>query len=178
MTGARAFLQNLRIDPLPIIAYPQAKQVRIILNGSFDAAGPGMLERVSQHLLRNPVDLVLEQRRQDSRLPFDGHLESGDAAAYVLSVPEFPAGEVEQDFEAAFRRSGSQVLDRVTTLSDGPVSARDCGIERLDGVLGTPRKEIPGRLKLVHQPLKTLQQRIVQLACDTTARPGALPGGR
>ena len=63
MTGARAFLQNLLVNPLSIVTDPQTEQVRVVLNRSFDPVRVSMLESVSQYLASNPVDLVLEQRR-------------------------------------------------------------------------------------------------------------------
>jgi hypothetical protein len=70
MTGARAFLQNRRVNPLAIVTDPQPEQIRVVLDCSFDPACASVLECVSQDLATNPVDLVLEQRRQGSWLPF------------------------------------------------------------------------------------------------------------
>src|SRR5579871_4795039 len=101
MTGTRAFLQNFRVNTLTIITDPQTEQVGVILNSSFYPACGRVLEGVSQYLPGNAVDLVLEQRRQGSRLPFHAHLEDRRKSVPMVVVPKFLAGGFEQVFQAA-----------------------------------------------------------------------------
>jgi hypothetical protein len=61
---ARAFLQNLLVNPLSIVTDPQTEQIRIALDCSFDAACASVSESVPQYLASNPVDLVLEPRNR------------------------------------------------------------------------------------------------------------------
>jgi hypothetical protein len=59
----------------------------------FNPACASVLESVSQYLTSDPIDLVLEQRRQGSRLPFHDHLENGRMTVPIpvpiLRLPEF-----------------------------------------------------------------------------------------
>jgi len=108
MTGARAFLQNLLVNSLAIVTDPQTEQVRVVLNCSFDTVCVGVLESVSQYLASNPVDLVLKQRRQGSRLSFDDHLESGQMTVRILAVPEFLTRGGQQIFQAPSHSPGKE----------------------------------------------------------------------
>src|ERR1017187_5600824 len=58
MTGARAFLQNRRVNTLSIITYPQAEHTWVGVDCGFNPACASVLESVSQYLTSNPVDLV------------------------------------------------------------------------------------------------------------------------
>src|ERR1039457_6978474 len=104
MTGARAFLQNRRVNTLSIITYPQAEQTWVVVDCGFNPACASVLECVSQYLTSDPVDLVLEPRRQGSRLPLHDHLENGRMTVPILGVPEFLTRGGEQVFEAALSR--------------------------------------------------------------------------
>jgi len=63
MSGARLFIQHLRVDAYSVITNPQAKQPIIVPNLDFDLFGARMSESVSQDLAANRVDLVLNNRR-------------------------------------------------------------------------------------------------------------------
>jgi hypothetical protein len=108
MTGARAFMQNCRVNALSIITYPQTKQIRVVVECNFNPACASMPESVSQYLTSNPVDLVLKQRRQSLRLPLNDHLEDGRMTvpipAPILGVPEFLTSGGEQVFQAPLSR--------------------------------------------------------------------------
>src|ERR1035441_3680606 len=100
MTGSRAILQNLRVNPFSIITDPQTEQIRAVLDCGLDPACASVLESVSQYLTSDPVDLVLEQRRQGSRLPFHDHLENGRWTVPTLGVPEILTRGGQQIFQA------------------------------------------------------------------------------
>jgi hypothetical protein len=104
MTGSRAFLQNLLVNSLAIVTDPQTEQVRVVLNCSFDPVCVSMPESVSQYLASNPVNLVLKQRRQGSRLPFHDYLEDGRWTVPILGVSEFLTHRGEQIFQAPLSR--------------------------------------------------------------------------
>src|ERR1017187_1947842 len=161
MTGARAFLQNCRVDTLSIITDPQTKQIRVVVECNFNPACASMPESVSQYLTSDPVDLVLKQRRQGFRLPLHDHLENGRMTAPILGVPEFLTRGSEQVFQALLSRPQAQVLNGIAALGDGIVSLADRPVERTDGIFGAPGEQVARRLEGEHQPLKTLQQRIV-----------------
>ena len=86
MTGARAFLQNRRVNALSIITDPQTEQIWVVVDCGFNPACASMPESVSQYLTSDPVDLVLKQRRQGLRLPLHDHLENGR-----MTVPPLPS---------------------------------------------------------------------------------------
>ena len=67
------------------------------------------------------------------------------------------------------RRVGPQALNGIPALGDGLVSLADGPVERADGLFGAPGEQVARRLEREHQPLKALQQRVVQFAGD--ARP-------
>jgi len=104
MTGPRAFLQNLSVNALSIVTDPQTEQIWVVLDCSFDPLCASVLESVSQYLASNPVDLVLKQWGQGSRLPLDDHLESVQMSVPVLGVPELLAGGAQQIFQAPLSR--------------------------------------------------------------------------
>jgi hypothetical protein len=60
-------------------------------------------------------------------------------------------------------------LNRIPTFGDGPVSFPDGAVELADGLFGAPGEQVPYGLEEEHQPLKALQQRVVQLARDARA---------
>jgi hypothetical protein len=104
MTGARAVLQNCWVNALSIITDPQTEQIWVVVDGGFNPACAGVLKCVSQDLPSDPVDLVLKQRIQGSRLSFDDHLENGRTTAPILGVPEFLTRCGEQVFQAPLIR--------------------------------------------------------------------------
>ena len=61
MTGARALLQNLWVNPLSVVTDPQTEGIRVVFNCGFDSTGESVLEGIAQRLPSNPVDFVLEQ---------------------------------------------------------------------------------------------------------------------
>src|SRR5580700_8485144 len=157
MTGARAFLQNRRVNALSIITDPQTEQIWVVVDCAFNPACAGVLESVSQYLTSDPVDLVLEQRRQGSRLSFDDHLENGRMTVPILGVPEFLTRGGEQVFQAPLGRYDAKVLNGIAALGDGLVSLADGPVKRADGLFGAPGEQVARRLEGEHQPLKTLQ---------------------
>ena len=101
MTGARAFLQNCRVNALSIITYPQTEQIWVVVDCGFNPACASVLKSVSQYLTSDPVDLVLEQRREGSRLPLHGHLENGRLTVPILGIPEFLTHGGQQVFQGS-----------------------------------------------------------------------------
>ena len=167
MASARAMLQNRRVNSLPIVADPQPEQTVSYWIAASIRLAQAVLESVSQYLARNPVDLVLKQRRQGSRLPFQDHLENGRMTVPILGVPEFLTRGGEQVFQAPLSRPQAQVLNGIAALGDSLVSLADGAVKRADGLFGAPGEQVARRLEGEHQPLKTLQQRVVQFARDT-----------
>src|SRR5271157_1393995 len=100
MTGARPFLHNCRVNALSIITDPQTEQIWVVVDCGFNPARASVLESVSQYLTSDPVDLVLEQRRQGSRRPLRDHLENGRMTVPILGVPEFLTRGGEQVLQA------------------------------------------------------------------------------
>jgi hypothetical protein len=161
MAGARAFLQDWRVNALSIITYPQTEQIRVVVDCGFNPACASVLESISQYLTSDPVDLVLEQRRQGSRLPLDDHLENGRMTVPILGLPKFLTGGGKQVLKAPLSRPHAQVLNGIATLGYSLVSLADGPVECTDGLFGAPGEQVARRLEGEHQPLKTLQQRIV-----------------
>ena len=62
-----------------------------------------------------------------------------------------------------------QILNRVAAFGDGLISPIESAVQRLDGLSGMLGQQVTCTLKAEHQPLKALQQRVVQLPRD--ARP-------
>src|SRR5271157_824710 len=72
---ARALLEDLAVDALAIIANSQPEELAVVGDFGLDAAGVRVVKGVSQVLARNPVDLVLQDRRQGLPRSFHSHLE-------------------------------------------------------------------------------------------------------
>src|SRR5579871_908161 len=71
----RACLDDTAVDALSIIANPQPEELAVKGDFGLDAACLRVAEGVAQDLPRNPVDLVLKQRRQGLPHPFQSDLE-------------------------------------------------------------------------------------------------------
>src|ERR1035438_2994445 len=76
------------------------------------------------------------------------------------------------------RRADPQALNGIPALGDGLVSLADGPVERADGLFGAPREQVARSLEREHQPLKALQQRVVQFARDARTLIDARFGGR
>jgi hypothetical protein len=92
MSGAPSFLLDFRVNALSIIADPQAKQVIIVSNLGLDQVCTCVLERISQHLAADPVNLVLEDRSQGLSLALHNHAENRRIAVRVLRARQFLTG--------------------------------------------------------------------------------------
>jgi hypothetical protein len=75
MPWARAFIEDLAVDALSIIANPQPEELAIVRDLCLNAAGVCVVKGVPQDLARNPVDLVLKERRQGLPCSFQSDLE-------------------------------------------------------------------------------------------------------
>jgi len=63
----------------------------------------------------------------------------------------------------------AQIMNRIPALNDRVLGRADGGIQVLDRLFATFRKEVPSRLKFEERGLKALQKGIVQLARDACA---------
>jgi hypothetical protein len=149
MAGSRASLQNLRVNPFSIVTDPQTEQIWVVLDCGFNPACASVLESVPQYLTRNPVDLVLEQRRQRSRLPLQDHLKDRRFCVPILGVSEFLTGGGEQVFEAPRRRLKAEVLNGIAAFGESAFGATNRGIKRIQSLFGTAGKEVAGRLETI-----------------------------
>ena len=123
------------------------------------------VHRTIQRFLENRAKAI------DSGIGIDW--ATGEALAFCTLMQEghhareFLSRGCELMFQIALqRRVGPQALNRIPALGDGLVSLADGPVERADGLFGAPGKQVARRLEREHQPLKALQQRVVQLARD------------
>ena len=72
---AGTLLEDLAVDALSIIANPQPEELAVVGDFYLDAAGVRVVKGVSENLTRNPVDLVLKERRQGLPRSFQSDLE-------------------------------------------------------------------------------------------------------
>ena len=105
-----------------------------------------MLERVSEDLVCNPVDVVLEHRKEVSLAPFPAQLEEHRAIVF-LRIPKFLTGGREHVFQTALRRAKAKVLNGIAPLADRLCGPGDRGIDPLDGLFGIPGNEVASRLE-------------------------------
>ena len=96
MSRSSALLKDLRVDPLAIIADAHPKLILIITNLHFDVAGNSMRESISNHLAGDPIDLILNHRRQSLLLAFDDHTEVWRMPVGSLSARQFMPSRLEQ----------------------------------------------------------------------------------
>ena len=155
---ARAFLEKRAVDALSIVANPQPEKLATVRDLGLNAAGVRVVKGVSQDLARNPVDLVLKERRKRLRRSFHNDLECRRFACHTGRSREFLSCVCEQMFEIALqRRVGPQALNSIAAFGDGLVSLADGPIERVDGLFGALGEQVARGLEREHQPLKALQ---------------------
>src|ERR1035438_362059 len=155
---ARALLEDRGVDALSIIANPQSEELAVVGDFGLDAAGVRVVKGVSQDLARNPVDLVLKERRQGLPRSFHSDPELRLVALRAGRSREFLSCGCELMFQNALqRRVGPQALNGIPALGDGLVSLADGPVKRADGLFGAPGEQVTHRLEREHQPLKALQ---------------------
>ena len=83
-------LEDLAVDALSIIANPQPEELAVVGDFGLDAAGVRVVKGVSQDLARNPVDLVLKERRQGLPRSFHSDLECRRFALRTWKISRVP----------------------------------------------------------------------------------------
>src|SRR5262245_61663640 len=156
------------MNPLTVVSNAHSKRSFAVSNLSLDAMGTGVVERVSECFARDAIHFVANNRIQVACLSFDYQLKS----CRILSGQFFT--ERSDRFSQVVRGSGgiSQTIDRFASLRDRVIGS----LERLcELVLGFPRRqEVVHDLQPKHQSLKTLEQRVMQLARNARALGDAL----
>ena len=98
-----AGLQYLGVDPLAIVTHPQTKLILIVADLHFDVAGSGVCEGISDHLARDPVDLVLQHWRYVLLLAFDQNAVAWSLPIQFLSRRQLTASGIQQLRKVALR---------------------------------------------------------------------------
>src|SRR5271157_1600558 len=141
MPLARALLEDLAFDALSIIANSQPEELAVVRDFGLNAAGVRVVKGVSQDLARNPVHLVLQERRQGLPRSFHRNLECRKFALRTGRSREFLSRGCEQILQISLPPGGGpQALNGIPALGDGLVSLADRPVERADGLFGAPGK--------------------------------------
>ena len=158
-------VQELRVDALSIIPDAQPKKAFAIGDLGFDFACLCVAERISQRFARNAVDVVAKDWMQVPRRALYRNAKRRRAASAITGAAEFftQRGQSLRQF-VGNGCGGTQILNRIATFDDGLVGSIESLFESFLRFAG--RKQIVYRLKMEHQPLKTLQQRVVQFPGD------------
>ena len=142
-------------------------------NFHFDVPGLRVGESVAQCLTGDAEYLHLKERVQGLRAAFNYHRElrcwrvvAVDRAILVQLFTQ--AHDLMSEIGVRGSR-GTNIQDSISTLDNGLLRAIQGAVESLDGFLRTIGKEVASALKVQRQTLKTLQQRIMQLAGNPRA---------
>src|SRR5271165_6360341 len=122
-----------------------------------------MVESIAHGLTGNAVDLVAENRMQVSWRAFHDKTKSS-------GVPggQFVTQGAQRLCQIVFyHRGGTQIVDSLAALNNGLISYFESFFEHF--LCFARRKPVDSDLKMEHQALKALQQRVVQLAGDAQA---------
>src|SRR5229473_7208433 len=84
VSGTRALVGNLRINPTSVVSNMQKKLGITVGNLRFDLLRSGMKERVSQRLASNSIDFVAQHGIQLSLFPFQQHAHARLQAVAAL----------------------------------------------------------------------------------------------
>src|SRR5215471_5588177 len=167
VAGSPALIENGWIDTRSVITDAQKKlripvgELRVYL------AGLSVVECVAQCLTRDAVNLVAQNGIEIAPLTLNKHPEG--RREVVLVRPEFLAESRQRlNHVGIDHRIAAQVFNCIASFGDHVVSAIEGAFERFNCFRCTPRKEIAHCLKTEHQPLETLQERIVELARDAS----------
>src|SRR5262249_31378216 len=123
-------------------------------------------ECIAQRFTRDAVDVVADDWMQVTRRPLDGYTEHRRALLASTVVQLF--GQPRDRLRQLVVHDGgrSQILNRVTPFGDRLIRPVERDVECVDRLRGLRGQEIARALKLKHQPLETLQQRVMQLPRD------------
>src|SRR6266478_6104470 len=154
MTSTGALIGNFRSDSDSVVSHVKLELRISVSDFRFNLLRPCVAKSVSQRLAPNPVDFIAQHGIQFSLFPFHQQAHAGDAAGVVLSGK-------------SFAQSGK-------CRCDSFVSALQCNVERLHSFARSPRKKVAHSLQAKHQPLKTLQQRVMEFPGDACSLAKAL----
>src|SRR5262245_12250130 len=126
-----------------------------------------MTERIAQRFARNAVDVVADNRMEAARRALDRHPEQGRGLLAIAALELFGQRRNGLRQFVAHDRGRSQVLNRVTAFDDRLIRSVESSVECLEGLRRVRGQQVTRALKAKHQSLKTLEQRIVQFACDS-----------
>ncbi len=167
MSGTLIVIQKLRVNPLTIVPHPQPKLPFVIPDFHFDPLRLCVLESIAHCLAGNPIDFVSQYRTEVPRRPFHPHMKLGSIRVRFAARQFFSQSVYRQREVVGHHRRGAQPLygipalgNRLSCLID---SARECFL----GLVRTRWEQVIGTLETEQHPVKTLQQRIVQLAGDS-----------
>jgi hypothetical protein len=174
MSGAAASVEDPRIDADAIVANAQGKVQFSKGNFCFYILRLRVTERIAQGLTGKAVDLVAENGIQGSCLTFYQHAElrgmprSGQFLAYRSQGLWQIVGD---------DRGGTQVLHRTPGLGQRLIPLIENLLQCLLRLLRVCRQHMLRRLQIEKQPLKALQQRVMEFASDAGANAASMVKG-
>src|ERR1700687_5055907 len=157
----------LRVDALSVVPDSQPKLPFIIPNFHFYLARLCVPECISQRLTRNPVDFISEYWMQVPWGAFHRYLTDGGIPVGFIGREFFSECGYSHGKIVGHDRGGAQPLHSIPALCDRLSGLIDSALQCLPRFLRTLRQQVSRRLKTQQQSMKTLQQRIVQVPCDT-----------
>src|SRR6266404_4288223 len=161
MAGAPALPANVRIDALSVVADPQSKLRRVIVEFHFDPRRVCVPETITQRLTCNPVDFVPERRRELPGCALHSETKIGAILTGLIGTEFFSDGADRPGQVVGSHGGGAQALHRIAAFDDCALRLFECAVESFDRLLRAVRKHIAGRLKPEHQALKTLEESVV-----------------
>jgi len=166
MSGTAATGKSVTIDAHAVIAHPQAEGRLPEIKFRLDMARARVLDCIAKRLTGNPIHLIAHQRSESARLSLNKHAVRGWRVA--LTRFELIPQICHQLFQIALNDRGrSKVRHRFPPLDNGLVCSIQRALEFLDGFARPVRQQVANSLESEHQALKALQQRVMQLSCDS-----------
>src|SRR5271168_4715825 len=154
----------LRVNPLSIIPDAQPKNTFAVGNLRFDLTCLCVAERISQRLARNAVNVVAENWMEAPRWALHRNAERRRTFLAIAGAGELFTQRGHSVGQLGNRRGGTYVLNRVAAFDDSLIGPIEDLFESFLPFAG--RNQTVYSLKMDHQRLKTLQQRIVKLTGD------------
>src|SRR5580698_1139122 len=169
VAGTPFALQQLRVHTFSVITDSQTQLVRVISNFHFNSIRLCVMKCIAQHLRHNSVRFVVHNGVELPRCSFHCHLHNGSGSAgfggsKIFSDRPNCDGEIVGDYGR-----GSQALYRIPSLCDRLTCLLDGTVKGHFGLVRTCWQKMRRCLKAEQQPVKALQERVMQVPCD--ARP-------
>jgi hypothetical protein len=126
-------------------------------------------ESIAHGLSCNAVDFVPEDRVESPRRAFHLHLKDRRILVCISGPEFFSENPYGRDKVVGFDRGGAQALYSIPTLIDRLIRPINRDLKRFSSFNWTPWEQVDTSLKMEHQALKALQQRIVKFPRDAQA---------